>query len=277
MKILDPELILKKTGKILYGDMVPAQFLPITITSILSYVTAEELHKLIQEEVPEFKISKNTIGRWMDRTRAWLGLPPPGRGKSSEKNRLEIEAWAALNGFPGLNEIKNGWLPIHRRPSNPATMNQPVQPMEAVGPDCAPDKVATVPPEPASGLVRSTNHSKKPASASKTAEQKLATKTDNPEQTAAGPQTTATGVDFLAKVKRIMDVMRPRFREYHEIHAVLEKLPLDEDFPETFIALKNLTTLLMGNTECDRQQMRQHFPTIRREMKRAGVEWLDPF
>lgn len=270
MKTLDPELILKKTGKILYGDMVPAQFLPITITSILSYVTAEELHKLIQEEVPEFKISKNTIGRWMDRTRAWLGLPPPGRGKSSEKTRLEIEAWAALNGFPGLNEIKNGWLPIHRRPSNPVTMSQPIQPLEAVGPDCAPNKVVTVPPEPDSGLASSTKLPKKTAPASITAEQKQATNTGSLEQAAAD-------VDFLAKVKRIMSVMRPRFREYHEIHPVLVKLPLDEDFPATFIALKNLTTILMGNPECDRQQMRQYFPTIRREMKRAGMEWSDPF
>jgi hypothetical protein len=82
---------------------------------------------------------------------------------------------------------------------------------------------------------------------------------------------------FLAKVESLMEELAPRFKNYGDIASVIEELPVDENFPETFIALKNLTYRLMEEREPERDGMRSHFRSIRRLMADNNLDWVAPF
>ena len=131
----DPEFTLQVTGKSFYGAVVaPPELLPALIDSILSQRSAKELHTALVGAIPGFNQAENTVGRWLAKTRSWLGLPVRGRGKPSRHYLQEVDDWHAVNGHPTPDDIRAGWLPSHRggKRSAASTLDAEISPSPVV-------------------------------------------------------------------------------------------------------------------------------------------------
>lgn len=92
---------------------IPAEYLPLLITSVINFVSARKFREALENAGDT--LSLRDINAWQHATRAWLGLPEVGRGKPSADNRNAVKQWLHENGNPTLEEIDAGWIPAHRR------------------------------------------------------------------------------------------------------------------------------------------------------------------
>lgn len=106
----DPELILNHVGRSLDGEPYPQEYRRILISSVLSLVSAAELHQTLTKNDPGFSQCQNTVNNWLIGARVWLGFK-----KSRKEVRTALPEWYAINGKPTIDDIRAGWVPLHHR------------------------------------------------------------------------------------------------------------------------------------------------------------------
>jgi hypothetical protein len=233
----DPELILLHIRRSLYGEPYPEAYRKILMSSVLALASAAELHQTLTKDYAGFEGCQNTVDNWLKAARLWMGFP-----KTRKEVRETMPAWIAINGQPTINDIREGWVPLHHRPQGAGTIPAPTpttnsSPAPAPAPEETPAPAPVNAPEnPQENLVKSTKEeapapvpakkkSKTPAvSAASAALEKLAPLVDftNAPETGPFPDSNLDQNSYEKLMGPIFDKRREFIRNANELQGPAE-------------------------------------------------------